>query len=509
MKLSTILLAAVLATTVTLAAVSHTATQITPGQFANGSYSFQQNVGIGTSTPGARLGVLGAKTSDASMSYEMTVWDSTAYNSNPVAGILFLTKVDSVPNYAGMGGISVGKSSTGADTASYLALHTRAAGGNVAERLRVDSSGNVGIGATTLGGRLVVNNSAASQVGIVINRNSNSNGYANIRFDTGGDSKFYVGLDKDLTPNSDKLSFYEVASGLTIMTIVDGKVGIGTVSPGNKMSFGAGIASNLSMKDQGSFNFYIDPSVPYQRDFDMIAQGDTDLNNYGGAQIRFFTTPGDYPNVAAIQRMVIDRNGYVGIGTTSPNAPLEVKGSDHILRLTGGSTGASNVAYMTFYDSGGTRKGYIGDASAGDSNMYLIADAGAIVIGNLNLGYVCSSSAGVLSYGSSCTTSSIRYKKNIRNLELDSSKVFQLKPVSFDWKETNKTDFGLIAEDVERIYPQLISYNKDGQPEAMRYDVMSVLLLEQMRLLKSQNDALTTENVQIKQRLDALEAKVK
>ncbi len=85
---------------------------------------------------------------------------------------------------------------------------------------------------------------------------------------------------------------------------------------------------------------------------------------------------------------------------------------------------------------------------------------------------------------------SIRYKKNIRNLELDPSKVFQLKPVSFDWKETNKTDFGLIAEDVEKIYPQLISYNKDSQPEAMRYDVMSVLLLEQMRQLKSHNDAL-------------------
>ena len=93
-------------------------------------------------------------------------------------------------------------------------------------------------------------------------------------------------------------------------------------------------------------------------------------------------------------------------------------------------------------------------------------------------------SAGVLAKKSS----SKRYKENVVDTILDSSKIYDLLPVDFDWKKdviiegkNPRRDFGLIAEDVEKLYPKLVQYNKEGQVESVSYDRLSLLLLMEIK----------------------------
>ena len=58
--------------------------------------------------------------------------------------------------------------------------------------------------------------------------------------------------------------------------------------------------------------------------------------------------------------------------------------------------------------------------------------------------------------------------------------VRQLQPVTFDWKESNESDFGFVAEDVEKIDRKLVFY-RNGQIEGVRYDRVGVVLVNAVK----------------------------
>lgn len=82
-------------------------------------------------------------------------------------------------------------------------------------------------------------------------------------------------------------------------------------------------------------------------------------------------------------------------------------------------------------------------------------------------------------------SSSIAYKDNVKPLMTNTSRVFDLTPVSFNWKRDGSPDFGLIAEDVARTLPEMVTYNKDGEPQSVRYDRLSVFLLIELAKIKT------------------------
>tara|TARA_R100001086_G_scaffold178299_2_gene98711 strand:- start:3565 stop:4038 length:474 start_codon:yes stop_codon:yes gene_type:complete len=82
-------------------------------------------------------------------------------------------------------------------------------------------------------------------------------------------------------------------------------------------------------------------------------------------------------------------------------------------------------------------------------------------------------------------SSSIAYKDNVQPLDSDSNRVFDLNPVTFNWKRNGSPDFGLIAEDVAEAMPEMVTYNKDGEPQAVRYDRLSVFLLLELAKIKT------------------------
>ena len=91
-------------------------------------------------------------------------------------------------------------------------------------------------------------------------------------------------------------------------------------------------------------------------------------------------------------------------------------------------------------------------------------------------------------------SSSIQYKDNVETLDFDSSKLDSLRPVSYNYKSDNAPDIGLIAEEVNEVYPELINYNKEGKPESVKYDGLSVMLLEEVTKLRQEVNELKEKN---------------
>jgi hypothetical protein len=79
--------------------------------------------------------------------------------------------------------------------------------------------------------------------------------------------------------------------------------------------------------------------------------------------------------------------------------------------------------------------------------------------------------------------SSKRFKEGIRPAEQASEALFALKPVTFCYKKEIDPDgtpqFGLVAEDVEKVNPDLIVRDKEGRPYSVRYDQVNAMLLNE------------------------------
>lgn len=84
------------------------------------------------------------------------------------------------------------------------------------------------------------------------------------------------------------------------------------------------------------------------------------------------------------------------------------------------------------------------------------------------------------------TTSSIRYKEDVEDLGAVSRRLFDLRPVSFRYRPeyddgSGMLQYGLVAEEVEEVFPELVLRGRDGRPESVRYNLLSVLLLNELQ----------------------------
>jgi hypothetical protein len=83
-------------------------------------------------------------------------------------------------------------------------------------------------------------------------------------------------------------------------------------------------------------------------------------------------------------------------------------------------------------------------------------------------------------------SSSLRYKTKIAPFSAGLNLVNRLRPISFTWKDGGMADLGLGAEDVEKIEPLLVTYNKSGQVEGVKYDRIGVVLLNAVKEQQAQ-----------------------
>ena len=84
-----------------------------------------------------------------------------------------------------------------------------------------------------------------------------------------------------------------------------------------------------------------------------------------------------------------------------------------------------------------------------------------------------------------------------------SSKLFQLRPVTFFYKPqyddgSHALQYGLIAEEVAKIYPEMVGFDKEGQPASVKYQSLAPMLLNEVQKQAEQIHSL-------EERLSALE----
>ena len=119
----------------------------------------------------------------------------------------------------------------------------------------------------------------------------------------------------------------------------------------------------------------------------------------------------------------------------------------------------------------------IGSSGANVGGSCFIGNIRGVTTNNANAIPVVIDSFGQLG----TMSSSQRFKKDIKLMEGTSGSVLNLKPVTFHYKndKSNIPQFGLIAEEVAKIDPDLMAHDKDGEIYTVRYDAVNTMLLNE------------------------------
>jgi hypothetical protein len=272
--------------------------------------------------------------------------------------------------------------------------------GNETERLRIDSSGNVGIGTSSpvgrfasVGGAIQLSGGTTAQEGIRIQRVS---GYAGI-----------YGINNDNNAYNAIALFTSASEAMRIDT--SGNVGIGTSSPAGKVSTERAAASAgwaYHVKTTGISNdsgIYMTAS----NNFEMVLR-DSSTN------LSFITNNGNNLafNINGTERLRLDSSGRLGIGTSAPDYLLTLQTAD---------------AAISMKDSGGTTRAYIGIAgafgSAPTGALRLRSDQGGLVYGFAGTEQLRIDSSGRVGIGTSSPDGSFiaTFSSGVGAIRLDTS----------------------------------------------------------------------------------------
>ena len=82
--------------------------------------------------------------------------------------------------------------------------------------------------------------------------------------------------------------------------------------------------------------------------------------------------------------------------------------------------------------------------------------------------------------------SSRRFKEDIQPMGSASERLFGLRPVTFRYKQpyddgSKPVQFGLVAEEVAQVFPELVVNGKDGKPDTVSYHLLATLLLNEVQ----------------------------
>jgi hypothetical protein len=501
------------------------------------------NVGIGTSSPDARLSIVDGTSSD-----QLRIGSSTSYykiGRNTSTGLLEFNGIQSGFNGYVFGGAN-------------------------GERMRIDSIGRVGIGTSSPSEVLQLNSATNAQ----IRMQPSATGTSGIINTTAGSTKGMVQYNH----SSDYMRIY--TNGSERMRIdSSGNVGIGTSSPehafsvfkdsnGNRTEIGidnidqrlvlgayfeSGVgqystiqstnnaettATNLTLQPDGG-NVGIGTSSPaYQVDIQgssnnalrlktsspILRLEDSDDNAHhtfiGSSDDLYITSDAGntgagnmiFRNGGSSERMRIDSSGNVGIGTVPPSSYWGTNDNVGLFTSLGylGSNGNFAVSlYSNGYRNSSSGFTYLGingntttasgidlepnglikfrnGTASGTSlpeKMRLETDGDLHVDGN------------VVAY--STTISDIRLKKDISPIEDAVTKVQRLNGCTFTYLKDDRKSAGLIAQDLEKVLPsaviedEAVFHGEEGEAyKTVQYDQVIGLLVEAIKELKSEIEEL-------------------
>ena len=234
-----------------------------------------------------------------------------------------------------------------------------------------------------------------------------------------------------------------------------------------------------------------------------------EANTATGAAALAGNTSGDFNTANGVDALSSNTEGSdntaVGEGAMTQN----IVGSDNtavgVGALAINTSGIRNIALGAFAGSSQTTGGnniYIGynlGGTNGENNACYIKS----IFGQTNnLGTAVFIDA---NHKLGTLTSSKRFKEAIKPMDKASEALFSLEPVSFRYKKEidplGKSQFGLVAEDVEKVNPDLVARDKEGKPYSVRYEQVNAMLLNEFlkahRKMQAQEAAIARQQKQI------------
>ena len=151
----------------------------------------------------------------------------------------------------------------------------------------------------------------------------------------------------------------------------------------------------------------------------------------------------------------------VGIGTTNPTSKLHVVGDVNITGVITATAGAGIASATILTDAG-------------------IDPNGTSTFLNVNI-------TGIATAADFNSSSDIKLKTNVQRISDPLDKIIRIEGVSFNWKKDNSPSIGVIANELEKVLPQLVT---DSDPKAVNYNGLIGVLIEAVKEQQSEIDSL-------------------
>ena len=472
---------------------------------------YEGNVGIGTQNPQLPLQVIG----DISAGHS---WEG----GNNTTGVK-IGKPDGEGKWAaGSAFLQFQDSKTdGVNKGTSLSVHTHEWGGGTKEALRVAANGNVGVGKPDPHYKLDVYGEArvANPSGrtLMLERDNEDSW---LTFHDPGNAWYSMGLDVS-DGRKFKLNYggslsEKGANHFTMLT--DGRIGIGTSNPAHTLDVngtinakqvlvngqplsaggGGGATDHIGLRQHGG-DGKVSTFITFHNDGFGATQESSLLwingpdrkaaaaissqpgGNYDTGDLRFHTGK----NGALGNRMIIDAEGRVGIGTASPSEKLEVSGNVKV------GVGARRIIM---------KNGRNGDASLSVPSGWFRVNAGYDISFWTNgkgdtddLPQVRFDNKGnILCQGTLAQNSDGRLKKAIQPIARALDKITGLRGVNYLWKDAsrgNDTQMGLIAQEVEAVLPEAVCMDAAGT-KSIAYGNLTAVLIEAVKEQQKQIESL-------------------
>jgi hypothetical protein len=161
------------------------------------------------------------------------------------------------------------------------------------------------------------------------------------------------------------------------------------------------------------------------------------------------------------------------------------------------TTESSNIVIGSLGQQGENNTIRIGDPNV-HNNAYIAGISGATAASGVAVYVNSSGQLGTL-------TSSRRFKDGIQHMDQASEKLYALQPVTFKYKPgldpQGIPQFGLVAEDVEKVAPDLVAHDDQGKAYTVRYQAVDAMLLNEFlkehRKVEAQSEELQGQGAEI------------